>query len=250
MKFPSSKHFWTGRGKARGSLPCKDLLLLAIGRGQGKHKYPVVQSLILGLVLPTCTPNWLREPFYSVYAKVCKYRNANTKCDHTTKRLHTRPWYAAVVAYWRDQEAAMCSSSVGDLHLISNQVHHHNLAFDISQIEGESFLDTYYRSTSKSSTHIFHLGPTGRFSNLVTLFSQFFIHRGGFLCFIARLDFLRRVNTWLFRVPMGPWKKKVKNDTLHYRCVHHEHMFPARLLTEQNWLAFDRRKTFPFHRSS
>ena len=37
--------FYIGRGKARGSLPCKDLLLLAIGRGQGKRKYPVVQTL-------------------------------------------------------------------------------------------------------------------------------------------------------------------------------------------------------------
>ena len=31
------------------SLPCKDLLLLAIDRGQGKRKYPVVQTLILRL---------------------------------------------------------------------------------------------------------------------------------------------------------------------------------------------------------
>ena len=37
--------FQIARGKTRGSLPCKDLLLLAIGRGQGKRKYPVVQSL-------------------------------------------------------------------------------------------------------------------------------------------------------------------------------------------------------------
>ena len=37
--------FYIGRGKARGSLPCKDLLLLAIGRGQGKRKYSVVQTL-------------------------------------------------------------------------------------------------------------------------------------------------------------------------------------------------------------
>ena len=27
-------------------MPCKDLLLLAIGRGQGKRKYPVVQTLV------------------------------------------------------------------------------------------------------------------------------------------------------------------------------------------------------------
>ena len=39
--------FYIGRGYARGSLPCKDLLLLAIGRGQGKRKYPVVQTLEL-----------------------------------------------------------------------------------------------------------------------------------------------------------------------------------------------------------
>ena len=39
-----------------------------------------------------------------------------------------------------------------------------NLAFDISQIEGESFLDTQITEVqSKSSTHIFQLGPTGRF---------------------------------------------------------------------------------------
>ena len=39
-------------------MPCKDLLLLAIGRGQGKHKYPDVQSLRVAVVLVT---RWLCE---------------------------------------------------------------------------------------------------------------------------------------------------------------------------------------------